>query len=361
MKAEIVRDKKGRRDFLRFRKELYRSDGLYVDNNYFMLKEIFSGKLHFTENMEIYPINIIDGGKTVCQGVAAYTKELPEYIQLCFFESLPGMQSAAELLVSETAELGRKLVCKRIVIGLSGHVNYGLGFLDSHYDEKNSFSSPGNPVYYNDYFRSMGCEEIKLNSYFTHSLDSRLSRYRSLLAKLDRNYEFRFFDKKEFGKYSEIYTDLNNACFTGHRYYYHRQYEDDAEMLKTLFLFMKEDSLIFAFKDGKPVGFIMWYPDYNELAERGEIFGTKHFFRNLLRGNRIKTAKVMEYGVIEEYRGSGLPLALISKVYDRLKNYGCQQVETSWILDENTDSNSFCRELCDESYKGYVVYEKEIG
>ena len=87
MKAEIVRDKKGRRDFLRFRKELYRRDGLYVDNNYFMLKEIFSGKLHFTENMEIYPINIIDGGKTVCQGVAAYTKELPEYIQLCFFES----------------------------------------------------------------------------------------------------------------------------------------------------------------------------------------------------------------------------------------------------------------------------------
>ena len=361
MKAVTADTKRQQKEFLSFRKELYRRDSLYVDNNYYMLKEIFSGKLNFTKDMDIYPLSITDGGKMLCQGVAACTKELPEYMQLCFFEARPDCGKAVELLVKKTAELGKKHGCKRIVIGLYGHVNYGLGFLDSHFEEKNSFSSPANPKYYNEYFREMGCEEIKLNSYITHTLDNRLSRYRSLLAKLDRTYSFRCFDKREFRKYSEIYTDLNNACFAEHRYYYRRKYSDDEEMLRTLFLFMKEDSLIFAFKDDIPVGFILWYPDYNELAEKGSIFGTKHFFLNLLRGRSIKTAKVMEYGVLDGYRGSGLPLALINKVYDTLRDYGCTRVETSWILDENTDSNSFCTELCDSAYKSYVVYEKEIG
>ena len=60
---------------------------------------------------------------------------------------------------------------------------------------------------------------------------------------------------------------------------------------------MKEDSLVFAYHNGKPVGFIMWYPDWNELAAPGEAFGTKHFFLNLLKGKSIRTGKVMEYGV----------------------------------------------------------------
>ena len=157
-----------------------------------------------------------------------------------------------------------------------------------------------------------------------------------------------------------MYTDLNNKCFTDHKYYYVRDYKDDEEMLKELFLFMKEDSLIFAFKDGKPAGFILWYPDFNELAKPGEAFGTKHYFKNIFGNKKIKTCKVMEYGVLDEYRGVGLPFALIAHVYSILSNYGVSQVESSWILADNEDSNSFCKAFCDELYKEYVVYEKEI-
>lgn len=345
---------------LDFRKKLYSGQGIYVDNNYYMLKEIFSGKLNFTKNMSVCPLMVTENGKIICCGITAYTKDLPEYIQLCFFESLPDRADAAEMLVRETEKIGKKHGCSKVVIGLYGHVNYGLGLLDSHFEKKNSFSSPGNPAYYNDYFRSLGCSETGLSSYFTSKLDDRLKRFDRLIAKLERSYEFRCFDKSRFTEYAKIYTDLNNSCFTEHRYYYKRCYEDDFEMLKTLFLFMKEDSLVFAYHNGKPVGFIMWYPDWNELAAPGEAFGTKHFFLNLLKGKSIRTGKVMEYGVLKEYRSSGLPMALIKHVYDSMKKQGCVQMETSWILDENTDSNSFCKALCDETYKKYTVYEKDI-
>ena len=361
MKTVIADNKKLQKEFLNFRKKLYSGLGMYVDNSYFMLTEIFSGILHFTKSLSITPVMIKDDkDEILCEGVIAFAPSLPEYVQLCFFESLPNEEKAVEKIVEEAERIGRTKGCGKLVIGLCGHVNYGLGLLDSHFDGCNSFSSPGNPDFYNDYFRNLNCSKIKLNSYYTHTLDDRLLRYKRVIDKLDREYEFREFDKKRFKEDSKIYTDLNNLCFDNHRYYYHREYEDDEEMLRELFLFIRPDSLIYAFKDEKPVGFILWYPDYNELAKPGEIFGTKHFFKNKISNGKIKTAKVMEYAVLDEYRGSGLPLALIKKVYDILDRYGTTRVETSWILDENEDSNSFCRAICDEAYKDYAVYEKEI-
>lgn len=68
----------------------------------------------------------------------------------------------------------------------------------------------------------------------------------------------------------------------------------------------------------------------------------------------------MEYGILDENRRSGLALALINQIFKNLKNYHINRAETSWILDENKDSNSFCQAICDSRYKDYVTYEKDI-
>lgn len=361
MEAVLADSTREQKRYLDFRKKRYRENRNFVDNSYFMIKEVFAHKTSFIENKKIYPINIVDQGEIRCQGIAVYAKELPEYIQLCFFESRAGEEDAVRLLADRTAAYGRENGCRRMVVGLNGHINYGLGFLASHFDEINSFSASANPSYYNDYFKGMGCGEVRLNTYRIGAVDDRLERYRAFIDKLGRNYTFRYFDKRRFDTFAQIYTDLNNQTFGGHRYYFRRHYKEDREMLKELFLFMKEDSLIFAFDHDKPVGFILWYPDFNELAKKGEIFGAKHFVKNIFLNRKIRTAKIMEYGVLEEYQKAGLPMGLIDRVFGAMKRYGIQNVETSWILEENKDSNSFCQALCDGSYKEYAVYEKSIG
>ena len=358
VKADTKREQKR---FLDFRRQIYINQNKYVDNNYYMVKEIFAAKLNYVKRIKIFPVNIVDDkNQILCQGIIAYSSELPEYIQLCFFEALEEQQSAVDMLIEEVRRVGRELKCNKMVIGLYGHVNYALGFQDCGFGEKNSFAANANEKYYNDYFRHYQMEEIKLNTYKISKIDNRLERYSALLRKLYKNYEFKFFDKKQFDYFSKIYTDLNNECFANHRYYYHREYEDDREMLEELFMFMKEDSLIFAFKDNKPVAFVLWYPDFNELAKKGEAYGAKHYIKNLLQNKKIKTAKVMEFGVIEEYKKIGLPLALLHKIWGILDHYGCEKAVTSWILDENIDSNSICQAVCDEKDKVYVVYEQTI-
>ena len=163
MKTEIANSKKLQNKFLSFRKKIYGEKKLYVDNSFFMLKEIFSDKLHFTKSLSITPLMVEDDENNIlCEGIIAVARDLPEYVQLCFFEALEGVSDAVNLLVDEAVRIGKSKGCKRLVIGLYGHVNYGLGFLDSHFDKVNSFSSPGNPSFYNDYFRSLNCEEVKL-------------------------------------------------------------------------------------------------------------------------------------------------------------------------------------------------------
>ena len=245
MKVVEVTTKKDEKKYIEFRKKIYSLNPNYVDNNLFMIKELFNKKTSFTDNKKIY------------------------------------VEKAVKLLFDKAKELGKKHKCKKIVVGLNGHVNYGLGFLNSDYDKKNSFSYSVNPEYYNDYFKKLKCEEINLKTYKLNSIDNRLDKYNPIINKLNKNYTFKTFDKKKFNYYSKIYTDLNNKTFNKHRYYYKRTYKEDKEMLKELFLFMKEESLIFAFDNNKQVGFIMWYKDFNELVKTKEAFGPKHFIRNI--------------------------------------------------------------------------------
>ncbi len=361
MKVVLVQNRKGQAAFLKFRKSIYKNQGIYIDNYYFMIKQAFRKKTSFIKDKEIYPLNVVsDDHQILCQGIIVYARDLPDYIQVSFFESLPGQQKAVSLLMEEAERIGRHFKCRKVVVGLNGHINYGLGLLKSHYDHVNSFSSSGNPKYYNHYFQRLGYSEVKLNTYLIHTIDNRLDKYKAIIDKINHSYTFKTFDRKKIDYYSKIYTDLNNQIFCDHKYYYKRTYTEDREMLKELFLFMKEDSLIFAFKNNVPIGFIMWYPDFNELAKKGDIFGVKHYIKNIWLNKKIKTAKIMEFGVLEEYRKVGLPLGLIDQVFNSIKNYHISRVETSWILDENTDSNSICSAICDKEYKEYVVYEKSI-
>ena len=360
MREVIVKTKKEQHQFIKFRKKIYNDNPKFIDNNLFMIKQLFSLKTCFLDNKEVIPIYIEDNGEIKCECLVIYTKFLPEYIQICFFESLENVSDAVKMLVDFAIKIGKKYNCTKLVVGLNGHVNYGLGLLASHYETTNSFSASINPEYYNDYFKNLNYEEVLLNTYIFNDMESKVSRYSSIINKVNNAYSFEFFDSKKFDYYTKIYTDLNNEIFINHRYWYQRNYKEDKEMLKEMLLFMKPDSLIFSFKDNKPVGFILWYPDYNELVSPKEEFGVRTYIKNIFFNKKIKKAKIVEIGILEEYRKSGLPLGLINQVYLRLKKYGITKGESSWILDENADSNSVCKAVCDEDYKRYVVYETNL-
>lgn len=360
MNIVTVKTKEQKKKFLKFRKKIYNENANFVDNNISMIQQLFSSKTCFLRNKEVIPLYVEENDNVICECIAVYAKDLPQYIQLCFFESKKNAFEAVKLLIDKVIEIGRCYVCTKLVVGLNGHVNYGLGLLDSHFTEKNSYSSSGNPSYYNDYFRKLNYEEVRLNTYTINGMEEKAFQFVDLINSVNEVYTFKYLDTKNLDYYVKIYTDLNNASFVNHRYYYKRSYKEDMEMLKELLLFMKPDSLIFAFKNDKPVGFILWYPDFNELVKENEEFGIKTFIKNIFFNSRIKKGKIMEIGILEECRKTGLAIGLINEVFLKLKKYGIKNAESSWVLEENHASNKVCKSISDGLYKKYVAYEKEI-
>ena len=81
MKLVEVTTKKEQQRFIDFRRKVYKQNPLYVDNNLFMIKEVFAKKTSFIDNKKIFVINVEDKSEVVCQGIIVYTKDLKEYIQ----------------------------------------------------------------------------------------------------------------------------------------------------------------------------------------------------------------------------------------------------------------------------------------
>ncbi len=363
MQVIIVKSIKEKLKYIKFRKEIYKKNAVFVDDNMMMIKQLFYSRTRFSNKKKIFPMYVLgDDNEIKCQCIAIYTKELPDYIQMSFFEGLDNEPDAVQLLIKEVSSIGKKYSAQKLVVGLAGHVNYGLGMLANKFDSKNSFGMGANPEYYNDYFKNLDFEEVFLNTYLWSSTDSqrKMERFSPLIDRVDENYEYKFFDKENFDYFSKIYTDLNNECFKDHRYYYSRNYEEDKEMLKELLTFIHPESLIFAFKDNKPAGFIMWYLDLNELVSPGKSFGTITYLKSLFLYKKIKKAKIIEMGVVEEHRSSGLILGLIKQACIKIRDLGISGGESSWVLEENKDSNSICKAFCNGLYKKYVVYEKNI-
>ena len=56
MRIVECKEKYEKQRFLQFRRDLYRREKTYVDNCYFMLAEIFAGKVRFARQMSMRPV-----------------------------------------------------------------------------------------------------------------------------------------------------------------------------------------------------------------------------------------------------------------------------------------------------------------
>ncbi|NLB32526.1 MAG: hypothetical protein GX818_01985, partial [Tissierellia bacterium] len=241
---------------------------------------------------------------------------------------------------------------------LNIHVNYGLGFLASDYDKMQSFGSAHNPEFYNTYFEKSGFKAIDMVSYKKDMLNSPQLINNEIRERLKQVYKVRKADFKNFKREIEIYTKINNEAFGNHLFYYQRKMEEDYELFKDLKYLMKEENLLFVEKSGTPVGFMLWYPDFNLIINKGETVGLKTVIKNKLFSHKIKTFKIVEMGVIPGERNRGAILALFDYCFKCIKGK-YDTMESSWILKDNLKSKSFGMKWADEESKHYKAYVKE--
>jgi hypothetical protein len=122
------------------------------------------------------------------------------------------------------------------------------------------------------------------------------------------------------------------------------------------------DIVILAEDKGKPVGFAFGLPNYNEVLIKmnGRLlpFG---FLKLLYYKRRITGIRAVVFGILKEYRMTGLSYLLYWHLEKNSLAKGYTWAETSWQLEDNDAINRFTSSIGGEIYKKYRFYERMIS
>jgi hypothetical protein len=130
-------------------------------------------------------------------------------------------------------------------------------------------------------------------------------------------------------------------------------------------LLVDDDAVQIAEVDGLPAAMIVALPNLNEVIRdlQGRLlpFGwLKLLWR--LKVKSPKTARVVLMGVRKRFQRSPLGAALAFLLIDAVRGYGIrrgvQEVELSWILEDNMPMRNILTMVGGAPYKRYRIYEK---
>lgn len=136
----------------------------------------------------------------------------------------------------------------------------------------------------------------------------------------------------------------------------------------SLRLLVDGDAVQIAEVEGVPAAMIVTLPNLNEVIRdlQGRVFPfgwLKLLWR--LKVRYPKTARVVLMGVRKRFQQSPLGAALAFLLIDAVRAYGIrrgvQEVELSWILEDNMPMRNMLTMIGGVPYKRYRIYEKAFG
>ncbi|MFH1808812.1 MAG: hypothetical protein ABIJ09_08700 [Pseudomonadota bacterium] len=328
---------------------------------------LIGGKSLFCRHASITPYLLKNGWHAVGRFALIRDERRPEVVQVAFFEALPGLEGVRDAILLKARAMHPE--CADIVVGLDGHLNYACGFLVDRHDEPPVFGLPYTPPYYLDYFEGLRRRDMVSYRFQNQGFyDLR----RVVEPALDLSgVTIRLWDKRQFAREMDIYTHLNNVCFHDHPYWAARQSSEDQELFEGFKWFLDDDHLIIAEKEGQPIGFLLWYPDFNELVGPGQALGVKALlkYRALKAAGRhpIKAVRLTEIAVHPAHRSRKVLAGMTMKMIERVEASGHLFTEGGFIFEENQSSIGYTLAYISramgrepEPFRRYCLFEGEL-
>jgi len=318
------------------------------------------GRSVFRSRADVLPFLVRVEGRITGRLALIRDHLAPERVLVGWFDALPETPPVLEVVREEARR--RFPGARTVVAGLCGHLNYAAGFLLNRFDQPPVFGLPWNPPHLPDHFRSLGRVHRMVSYRFPNLPFYEMAR--AFAPTFDPGaYRVRPLDKGRLRRDAAIYTGLNNACFQGHPFWTDRRVEEDFELFHPFRFLIRPENLLFVEHRGEPVGFLLWYPDFNELVGPGRRLGMTSVARYRL-ANPIRTVRLTEIGVRPDHRGGPATAALVLAMIQAVERGPYTECEGGFIFEENQGSlgmtlkflsRAFGKPL--EPYREYAVFE----
>jgi GNAT superfamily N-acetyltransferase len=286
-----------------------------------------------------------------------------------FFESIDD-QAVANALFDRADEWGRARGHTVMRGPASFSTNDECGLLVEGYDKPPTILTPHNPPYYVELVERAGFAKAKdLLMYEGGSMAAfvpvpeRLTRAVDIMMQR-AGVTFRPLKMKHFAAEVERVKVLYNACWEKNWGFIPMT---DAEIDHLAVQFkpvVVPDQVVFAEKDGKPIGFALALPDFNVVFRKhrsGRMLPAALDLLWQLKRKKIRRARVLLLGVLPEYRGKGIDSALYHWIWTKSGDHGMYWAEGGWLLEDNPAIRLGLEKMTFVHYKTYRLYDRAIS
>ncbi|MBN1965333.1 MAG: hypothetical protein JW910_11860 [Anaerolineae bacterium] len=261
---------------------------------------------------------------------------------------------------------------------LRGPASYGdmdeFGLQVDYFHEPHVLLMPYNPPYYQGFIEAAGFEGIMdLLSYRIprEALmgDNIPDKIKRLLPKLKerRKIELRGPDMKHLDQEVVLLREMYTAAWQDNWGFVPPTQAEMEYVVKQLRPFFDPELALIAEVEGKPIGFILLFPDLNQAFKyarphpnKPEIFTLLQFLWHWKIRPKVNILRVPFLGVIEEYRGLGVDAMLYMAIAEAAIRKGYWGADFGWILDNNLAMKQVSDLIHGEVYKRYRMYHKPI-
>ena len=163
-------------------------------------------------------------------------------------------------------------------------------------------------------------------------------------------------------------TDIMNDAWSDNWGHTEITEAETRQLAKSMRPVINEKLVWFADIDGESAGFGVCLPNVNEAIRDlgGKLlpFGWAALLWRL-KVSGVKTARVPLMGVkrkfARDFRGQLLPFLLIDRMRSEALKAGIEEVEMSWILEDNKPMRAIIEAAGSDRYKTYRVYQKQLS
>ena len=245
-------------------------------------------------------------------------------------------------------------------------INQECGILVDGFDTPPVIMMPHSPRWYGRLLEEQGYLPAKDLLAYKVRVDFEIPRVMQVLInRFASKVTLRTLKRNHFDEEMETLRDIFNDAWSENWGFIPFTREEFAELGTSLRLLLPDEFIQIAEVDGKAAAFMVGLPNLNEvlIELNGSLFpfGWLKLIRKI-KNKEIRTGRIPLMGVRKQFHNTPLGLALACLVIDAPRQAGIargiEEVEMSWILEDNVSMRSILDSIGSEQYKRYRIYGK---
>lgn len=368
--VSVVTTAAEKKEFIKFPYNHYSDDTFWVPPLLIEQKKLLNNKKNpFFKNAEIILFSAEFNNEPAGRIAAIIDHRYNDYHNtktgfFGFFESID-RQSTADLMFRVVEDWLKERGMEQMLGPANPGMMDEIGILVKGFDKYPSILMPYHKNYYDKLIKAAGYQkEMDLLTYEVtqQSVDrERSNRAMEIVKKRLPGISIRKINLKKIKDEIKIIRHLFNEAWKNNWGFIPLSEEEFAALASDLKLIVDDDFAHIAEIDGKPVGFSVALPEYNQILRdmNGRLlpFGIFKILWNRKKINKVRTALM---GVLPEYQGKGIDALLHREAIENGLVKGIDGSEVGWILENNIQMIRVAEKLGGVNEKTYRMYSKKL-